>query len=290
MLINVIGQISGQFNFQNKTGSDLFVKGTQLIQVGDYTGADSLLTMALCTYKDENVYFNRAVAKLYLTDTLGACADLNVAAYKYFDYEASGLYHQFCCESVDTVFYDIKFNTSNRSHFRYYEVLIKTKFSVETSGTYHDKRVSKNRLSIDYGCDNSLVSLGTRTSDIIGSYIFIDSVKFFNLATRSVSCFNVNEYNDLKNRGQIALRAKYNNLKLENNLENLKVYFEIKVSKAGNVLGVTYIGIHPKIELGKLESELEKDLISLVNYYPKLTPAVFHGEKVNFITYDFISF
>jgi len=284
--------ISGQikFDFQNKAGSDLFMQGTQRIQVGDYKGADSLLTMALCTYKDENVYFNRAAAKLYQTDTIGACEDLNIAANKYFDIEASKLYHQFCCESVDTLFYDIKFNRSNRLQFRYYEVLIRTKFSGEKSGTYHGKGVKKEVLSIDYGCDNSLVSLGTRTTDIIGSYIFIDSIKFFNVATRSVSCFKVNEYNDLKNRGQIALKAKYNNLKLENNLEVLNVYFEIKVSKAGNVIDVKYLGTHPKIELGKLESELEKDLISLVNYYPKLTPAVFHGEKVDFITYDFISF
>jgi hypothetical protein len=282
------GQI--QFTFQNKAGSDMFVQGTELFRDGDFKGADSLYTMALCTYKDENVYFNRAVARLYQTDTLGSCADLNVAANKYFDVEASRLYHQFCCKYVDTIFYDNKFNPSDRTHFRYYEVILKTKFSGETSGTFHDKRVSNKVLSIDFGCDNNLLNLGTRTTDIIGSYIHIDSVKFFNVATESVSCLFENEYDDLKRRGQIALATKYDSIKRENKLEVLNVYFEIKVSQAGDILGVKYIGTHPKIELGMIENDLEKDMISLVNHYPKLTPALFHGEKVNFITHDFISF
>jgi len=289
-LIIICNSISGQFNFQNKTGADLFEAGTNLIKAGNYKSADSLLTIALCTYKDENVYFNRAVARLYEMDTVESCADLSIASNKYFDIEASRMFHKFCCKSVDTIFYDNKFILADRGRYRYYEVKIKEKYTDKESGTFHAKGLSRDVLSIDYGCDNSLVTLGTRTTDLIGSYIMSDSLKFFTSATRRAYCFNENDYNDIKRRGELVLRAKYNQIKDDNNLEKLNVFYEITISHTGKVLRIEYLGTDPIIELGSLEVDLKNDLNAIVSNYPKFIPATFKGKKVNFITFDYISF
>jgi len=73
----------------NQHGKSLFESGSELIRKGDYKEAESLLTEALCSYKNENVFYNRAAARLFLTDTVGFCEDMYIAAYKYFDNEAA---------------------------------------------------------------------------------------------------------------------------------------------------------------------------------------------------------
>ncbi|HLO60398.1 MAG TPA: hypothetical protein VK179_16725 [Bacteroidales bacterium] len=279
-----------QINFQNKEGSELFETGTNQIRAGNFKIADSLLTMALCTFKDENVYFNRAAARLYEKDTLGACEDLNVAANRYYDVEATQLFHKHCCKNVDTIFYDRKFNKTDSYDYRYLEVIRTDKYTNNITGIYHAKGYRGERFTTDYGCDNSLVNLSARTTDIIGAYVMVDTMKVFTWATFPANCQRETEYVNMRQRGEAVLRAKYQNIKTGYNLEALSIVFEIIVSEKGNLLKAEYIGTWPEVELGENKANIENDLVSILSYYPKLVPAVFKGKKVKYKSYEFITF
>jgi hypothetical protein len=117
--INMCGQL-----FQpDPVGLDYFNKGSELLKLGDCNGADSLLTLALRTYKNANVYYNRAIARILKTDTLGFCQDLDIAANQYFDRQSEEFYNKLCCTKVDTIYYDRKRIKSDKSSYRYYEII-----------------------------------------------------------------------------------------------------------------------------------------------------------------------
>jgi hypothetical protein len=290
LLVFLCSPVFSQFNFQNKEGSELFESGTNQIRAGNFRIADSLLTAALCTFKDENVYFNRAAARLYEKDTLNACEDLSVAANRYYDIEATRMFHQHCCKKVDSVFYDRKFNKTDRSNYRYLEVIRTDKYTNSITGIFHAKGYRGDKLTTDFGCDNSLVNLSTRTTDIIGAYVMVDTMKVFTWATTPAYCLRETENVDMKQRGEAVLRAKYQNIKSENNLERLSIVFEITVSEKGNLLKAEYVSTWPEVDVGENKANIENDLVSILSYYPKLVPAVFKGKKVKFKTYDSISF
>ena len=55
-----LSEESMKINYTDEQGLKYFEEGSILLAIGDYTGADSLLSLAMCTFVNENVYFNRA--------------------------------------------------------------------------------------------------------------------------------------------------------------------------------------------------------------------------------------
>jgi hypothetical protein len=271
-------------------GLDYFNKGSKLIEAGDYIGADSLLTVALCSYKNENVYFNRALSRLLQKDTLGYCQDLDIAANKYFDPQAENYYNQICCKKVDTIYYDKSRVKSTKSNYRYYEVIKYPLYDTMVNGTFNDIKSSNPRINVDFGCDQSIIGLYSSTTNLIASYQIEDSVRYYSISTTAISIFNTTAYGELKKRAKIFLSSKYQNIKSENKIENLKVFFLVYFNKIGDVVKVKYAGFYPEVILNVNKTELEKDLLSIASNYPKVKPAKFFKENVCYIAYDYVEF
>jgi hypothetical protein len=288
ILIFFLSKNSGQIFQENSIGKNYFMTGTKLLHIGDYKGADSILTLALCSFKDENVYYNRGAAKLFQKDTVGFCEDISIAANRYFDQDASRLFNDLCCEKVDTIFYDVKENIVTRSKYRYYEVIKYQKYIDEVNGTFHDTKAKNERFTLDFGCELNIIGMTLETTDIIAVYKLSDTTKYYYRTPNPISIINQDEYNNLKNRAKTFFNVKYSDLKTRNNLQEVSIYYEITFSKTGEILDVKYKGIFPEVQLGEKESELEKDLLFIVNRYPKVSPAKFKGKRVNFVAYDLI--
>lgn len=275
----------------DSNGEELYTSGSKLIEIGDYKGADSLLTLALCSFKNENVYFNRAISRLLQYDTLGFCADMNIAANKYFDKQAEINFIQFCCTQVDTIFYDKKLNVISNSNYRYYEIIKILKYEKIKIGTFHDIKHDGILGSTDYGCDGNLLGLRTKSSDMIAMYEEREGNKrYYSKTTKKVSVKNITKYKDILEKARMFLNSKYGSIKADNNLEKVKIYFNIFVSANGDIDKVEYIGIYPELYIEEIQTELEEDLLDIVKHYPKFTPAKFLKENVNYVGYDFIEY
>jgi hypothetical protein len=271
-------------------GLDYFDKGSNLIKLGNYKAADSLLTLALCSYKNENVYYNRAISRLLQTDTLGFCEDMSIAANKYFDIEAQRNYNLLCCDQIDTIFYDSKRIISDKSNYRYYEIIKHPKHDSIIYGTYHDRKSNKPIMNFDYGCNNNLVGVSSVKTNIIAGYIIEDFIKYFFKSTKHIFIFNTTAYTALKNRAKIQLSSKYVKLKKDNYGKDIRVYFEVYFDSIGNVVKVHFEGIYPEMAVQSDIKELEKDLLDIAKNYPKVTPAKFFKDNVCFVAYDYVEF
>lgn len=290
LLLFIVQQSFCQVFKQDSIGIGYFIKGSELINLGYYNEADSILSLALCSYKNENVYYNRAVSRLLQNDTIRYCSDMDIAANKYFDEIAKQDFSKTCCKKVDTIYYDKKHNIVSKQHFRYYEIIKSLKYDSLTRGSIHDIKANELKAAIDYGCDNNLLGFSFKTTDMIASYFVEDSSKYFVKTPSPVSIFNTTKYNSLKRRAKILLNSKYNHLKLENNTDNLKVYFQVYFDENGETTKIKYVGFFPEISFNSSLSDLESDLLDIANRYPKVTPAKLFNQNVKFVVYDFVDF
>jgi len=282
----------GQFFKADRHGEELYQSGTRCIELGDYKRADSLLSQALCTYKNGNVYYNRGVSKLFLRDTTGFCSDMGVAANKYLDPGAQNYFNRYCCKRVDTTWYDKKMNPSTKPSARYYEVYKELKYENERMCEIHDIEARNIIPSLDYGCNQDLLSINTKTSDIIGLYKYVDGVKFYYYTEQrqSLSFNNQKKYDVLKKRMTMFLSGKYKELKEKNKVNTITIGYSINLSQNGDVLSAEYIGSFPEINFGNREKEFKEDIEHNARYYPKASPAEFMGKNVDSIVYDAVTF
>jgi hypothetical protein len=285
-----LSEESFKLNFNDEQGLKYFEEGSKLLTIGDYAGADSLLSLAMCTFVNENVYFNRAFSRLMQKDTLAFCEDMDIAANMYIDKEAASFFNLYCCTKVDTIYYDKKFNPATFKNYRYLEEIRYPKFLEDTIGIFHDPKASEIKLAVDAGCDENLFGVSFRKSDRIAVYQIFGSEKYYYSCPKPVSFFNVTKYRDLKQRAETLFQIKYGELKRENDLEKLTLYYRIIFSKNGVVTKVELTGVQPEIDLYAYEADMEIDIIKIVNNYPKLRPASFRGADVNYITLDKIEF
>ena len=83
---------------------DYYNKGIELFKKEKYKEADSLLNLAVDNLDDEtkhlgaNLYFDRGIIRLYLSDTAGFCADMCTSANTFSDKDAENNYRYFCIE------------------------------------------------------------------------------------------------------------------------------------------------------------------------------------------------
>jgi hypothetical protein len=283
--------IYGQLFKQDEAGIALFSVGSELIKQGYYKQADSILTLAMCSYKNENVYFNRAMARLMQTDTAGFCDDVEIAANKYFDKQSEGMYNSLCCKKVDTIYYDKKRTVSDKTNYRFYEVIKYPKNDSIIIGCFHDIKSKKQVINFDYGCENKMLGLNFLTTDIIAAYIIMNEIKYYYDSTNNPLIFNTTAYDNFKESAKIQLAAKYSKLKTENKKDSLTIYFMIYLDESGKVVKVMLEGFYPEISYDSDDyKSLEKDVLNLVKEYPKIVPAKFFNVKVRFMEYDFFEF
>jgi len=273
-----------------KQGEEMYLKGTRLVEIGKFKEADSLLTLAMCSYKNENIYYNRGISRLYNADTSGFCSDMDIAANKYFDSGARQLFNMECCYKVDTVFYDKKYLNTDRSNYKYLEEIQYVKKSGDTIGTIHQRNKKLPVETIDFGCEKNLVGMRLLTTDIIATYQMISSTKYYFKTTIKPRIEKAKEYKVMKKEIESYFGKKYESLKALNSVEKISVYFELRVTAMGEIIGGKCIGIFPEISIYSFEREIEKDIQDVLKRYPKLKPAKYMGENVNSITYDLIEF
>lgn len=282
----ILFRLSAQSIIDDRVGISYFELGTELLKSGDFKASDSLLTLALCSYKNENVYINRGIARLYYNDTTGFCKDFGIAAYKYLDLDASKLYNSLCCIKVDTIYYDKNFIPATNSKFKYYEVVSQEKYTGETIGIIHQKGAKSEKVVLDYGCNNYLSGLGLLTTDIIAVYELVDTLKYYSKTTKPIKIFNLSQYQYVKENAGNYIREKYGNVNPILNSEKHSVFFTIVFSKSGEIIEVEFLGIFPLVDLENFKEELAKDILLHVKKYPKISPASFMKERVYFKAID----
>jgi hypothetical protein len=281
----LLGQKAGYHSADNY----FFNRGTELLQTGEFKAADSLLSLALCTSKDVSIFFNRSIARLYQTDTIGFCKDIHIAAFGFFDVEAQNLFNTMCCKRADTVFYNKKMEVTNSSDYRYYEIIRAPKYDTIVYGVFHDLKSEKRTGTVNLTCDSTFLGFIFAKTNAIASYIFEDSIKYYTSTTKWVRIKKVTDYNDLKRRASIYFGVKYAQLKEKQKGENLIVRFKLYINEEGKITKVRFKEFNKVIEFDNIE-ELEADLLNIANSYPKLTPAMFFKENVCCIALDHIVF
>jgi tetratricopeptide (TPR) repeat protein len=282
--------VKGQDFLIDKQGKEFYLNGTKLLEMGKLKEADSLFTLALCSFKNENVYYNRGISRLYLKDTLGFCNDMYFAANDYYDVGARQLFNNICCYKVDTLYYNRKFLEANKNNYKYLEEIQFAKFPNEIRGIVHQRNRNEKVFKASIGCDKQIVGLGNITTDIIAVYIILDSTKYFLVSSINPVLTKVNAYNQAKENAKTYLNEKYNSLKEQYKVESISIYFKFKISESGELVDGECLEISPDISLDVNKKEIEKDIQLILKQYPKLTPAKFKGNKVNFIAFDLIKF
>jgi hypothetical protein len=293
--MNHFGQV-----YTHPQGIAYYKEGTGFLEKGEYREAEKSITVALNTLKDENVYMKRAIARLNQSDTAGFCADMNMAANKYFDLQASLLFNKLCCKSVDTLFFNKKFQPASKSNFRYYEEIKQPRYEAETVGIIHDLKVKKASFNIEYGRDQSnlaknyemeasTVNNQNKTTDIIAVYLQSDTMQYYYIATKPVTVMNLTKYNIVKNSMKKMLKSQFYQLKIENKLD-ITIYFELFINTKGEITDVKVLGTYPGTDIRAVESALNEEISKLVKEYPPLKPALFNGKSVDFVALDFVTY
>ncbi len=142
--------------------------GNKFFEEGKYLQADSLYSIGLKIFQDKDLYYNRAMARMYLIQMDGFCHDLKKAS-ELFDQGADTLRMKNCI-LYDTV------KVIDSSNLKYIKLIEKEKYSdrsevrvIDTDG----KEVAKYRTDKDYmvflKCPNfAIFPLG---NDKISSYL-----------------------------------------------------------------------------------------------------------------------
>lgn len=268
----------------------LVCEADSFMQLGNYIIADSLYTFALRNYRNETIYFNRAVSKLNLTDTIGYCQDMDIAANEYFDAQAQGFFCDMCCTKVDTIFYNKKREKSDKSDYRYYEIIKHPTYDTIIKGSFHD--IKRNRIPgiYYYGSYNTLGFPASYVTDLIANYEIHNGTRYYIKTTELAYCNKIDQYMELRKNAKKYLSAKYSNLKKTINKDELTLFYKVYIDETGIATDVSFEGFFPIIDHFDDIDELKKDLRSIMLKYPKVKPAKFYREKVSSAFYDGIKF
>jgi len=290
LLIVVPAQSQKTLYVAKSKGRVLFDKGCDEFRMGNYTLADSFFTEASMDYDNRDVYFNRAVSRLYLKDTIGFCNDMNILTFYFVDDEASRLSDSICCTSVDTVYYDRKLNQASKEKFRYYEVIKKLKYEKLTLGLIHEQ---KSYFSSDYvhnPISLELLGYSTMPKDIAATYKILNGTKYYVLTRTPPRPFRFYDIEQIKEKSSTYFREKYQKLKETNKIDGaLLIYFAITIDTDGSISFHEIEGTNHNISLESVRDELTRDLKDMVHQYPPAKPAKLFHKKVGFIAMDHIS-
>ena len=282
------GSLTGQM-FTDRQGFEYFKSGIVSFENGNLVRADSLFTLALCTYQNEDVYFNRAHTKILLEDTIGYCSDLRVSAYSYYDTTAAKLFVKTCCNKVDTNYYDKKGLPADNSNYKFLEEVLYLKYEIDTIGFIRHKYMKNNMIIWNYDCGFTSYLMNFRNTDIVGMYYIHSGEKFF-LSSSTYPYFRENnEYIDLLNRSKSYLANKYSEIKTSEN-DEIEVISEFTVDKTGQISDISLAQVIPTIVDEKTSLELENDIIDIIKHFPNLKPGRMFKNSVVYKYYYKIKF
>lgn len=285
LTIGLFGQI-----INNSYGKKLYDNGTVLLELGDYKGADSLFTEALCTFSNENVYYNRGISRLFQGDTLSCCNDLDVAVRRYLDAGAAPLFNELCCSKVDTFYYDKRYNLTDKTNYKYYEEIRNLKYYPIILGFLHDIEANNIGVSTEMNCYSKIVGANIMPTDIVAAYVVKDSNQVFNFCLIPPVVIDEDKYDEFKKRFSTVFNVQYGDLKKQNKPETIRLWFQVEIDTCGKVLTSNFTHITPNIETRTLDEKLKEGLSKIAKYYPPFKPALVMNKKVKYCFDDFIEF
>lgn len=238
----------------------------------------------------EDSQYKQGIHRLYRQDTSGFCALLNISVNKNLDNGAEKLFDTYCCKRIDTVYYDKNFRLSNKNNYRYYDVIQELKYSKDIIGQTHDINDKNYCKSKDLENFKETIGIDMKASNVIALYYLKDSIKYYYFTKESTDISNKDKLADFKVRMAQIFNLKYKKLKTDNDLKEISIYFELLITKNGNISEIKYLYAYPDIQVGSLKQEIEEVIKSNIKYYPNVTPAKFDGKRVNYIYYDFFTY
>ncbi len=286
LLINSTISISSQILLDNKEGMKYYDQGTLQLQNGSFICADSLLTLALCTYKNGDVYFNRALARISISDSIGYCEDLKISANRYFDKEAMKLYNTNCCNKVDTVFLDKKMNPIKEKS-DYYEEIQYPKFCGQINGRIRKRGIDNEVVCADFSCERKLIGVNFKRTDLIGAYEMYDSIKYFYFIKNGPEHKHKSIYEKIKSKHLQYYKVKFDDLKQTYSIDKIEIVFSFYINKLGIPKGLKQVVTNPIIsdeDLKNIKVEIQDFILKL----PEYKPAKLGKNSVNSIAYDYI--
>lgn len=245
LLINVCGY-----------SQELYKEGVALLQNGEYAKADSVITLSIKASKgakNQNKYFNRAIARLKLKDMKGYCMDMKRSSK--FDKEAKALYCK-TCVNIDTIFYDADFKESS-IQTKYKEIIIREKYRNYTEG-------------IIYGPSNNAIA----------KYYIVDDYKYY---TKIPDCKELNKINKIvdycvKNRIKYPKEERDAYNKYPGTQSTIKLQFDI--SLLGEVANLKILNSLPEEGEVDYSKYFRKEVLRVFNNFSLKEPLHFMGESI----------
>ena len=259
-------------------------QGNEAFKNQDFSKADSLYSLCVEKTGNGNVFFNRAFARLNMSDTCGYCKDLEFASLL-FDKEASEFFYKDCMLSIDTIFFSKDMKKVNPdSKYRYYEVNKRPVCDSLKYYVFHDR---KNKRYLQAYNPNNLSTLMTGPKgkvDYTARAYYKDSLKvFYFINNVSLNSIIDEKYSAYINRYSLFFGEKYQHLK-KYPKETLVV--KLLVDDKGNIFengifGSERLSDNPEFE--SLKKEFENTFEFISNVEPILfqdKPVYFEGEYV----------
>lgn len=304
LLVIVVIIISTHLTFGQKY-LKYYKKGVKLYKQEKYLEADSIFSIAITkkpsSDKNPNVFFDRGVTRLYLSDTCGFCSDM-LSAIKYYDYEAEVLYKRYCSKCSEEEYYLLQNSISKikESHvesmtdFVLFSLLLcelnsNLKLELDIDVYNEEIIVDKNRIENNNNCTDKFLSIFTQIKpEIISKLSLLDIPISYDLYLSDylVSSIEFNAWvmlqDDLNNLmksiayNSISVlrnkKGKYNVSKLTESNETLKVGDEI-IKVNGTPSEYIGFGLFNKILISKTDDiifTISRDTLNVAFHFPEM--------------------
>ena len=273
---SLISKGQESLGFRQKLAYDFYNNGVQAFRLNKYIMADSLFSQSLNYEINGDALFNRGILRFILNDTCSGCSDLFFAASGFSDKEALGIFYKTCVKSVDTTYYDKKFQILNsKTDYKYYDELLILKCDSSVQGYVHKKNHNKTHQSpVDYRID-------TKNVDIIASYSSHNSLKYYDFIYFSTfEEDNKKVIEKFKSELEKFLNSKYNfeDIPYKDRYCTVTIYI--------NPIGETIdyeLNENPFYFFDKsLKENIKKDIVIYFKKIPQLKPALHFEKPVNF--------
>ncbi|MDD2799713.1 MAG: hypothetical protein PHV20_14070 [Bacteroidales bacterium] len=212
-----------------------YVLGMNYLQKNDFLKADSLLTKYINSgsvfrifksyvggYND--AFYNRAIAKLGLKDTISACSDFHNASLL-DDNEAFQYYCSYCINSIDSIFFDKKYKAATKNKAKYLKITYIDKYKNQFSGMIVDiSKKGRSKTWVDFG--NLVGTFYINDQDTIYSIYTIYNMPRFNKSSKTL-----NNFIDSKLIYPEDKSIAYNLY----NMDAIKIYYKVIIDKYGKI-------------------------------------------------------
>lgn len=260
-------------------GQQYYIEGTEALRNREYLKADSLLSLSIENLEVLDAFYNRAIARLGLNNFQECCEDLKKMSELYNDAESARLYNLYCCDFVDTTYYDRKFNPIENKKYRYYVVKKIHKYSCDTTFTYH-KRYSSNGGTILLVSGSSIKSFDIDRTDVFAKSFIHHGNEVFSFIIPTVpvnnSTYKIEEF---KQSISQKLANEFNEL---DNLKNEYLIIRTIINPHGEFFKInSFSGLQDIMSDNDFDS-YETFLYQIFKEMPKYEPILFNDNPVYF--------